>query len=91
LLKEKQAGFKPPKAKEQAAAPRNVISLMDALRRSVKEESSAPASKSKKKSKRAAGQTEMLLPIEGKGSAREAAAKARPAAPKKAAARRKAG
>ena len=35
LLRKKQAGFKPPKTKEHVAAPRNVINLMDALRRSV--------------------------------------------------------
>ncbi len=97
LLRKKQAGFKPPRAKEEPEAPRNVISLMDALRRSVQEERgseavrAAPAQKGKKGGKRVAGQTEMLLPIAGKGAAREAAApKARPA-PKKAAGRRKAG
>jgi len=97
LLKKKQAGFKPPRAKEQAEPARNVISLMDALRRSVQDERGAPAKpgataqKPKKSGKRAAGQTEMLLPIEGKGTAREAAvAKPRPAA-KKTAGRRKAG
>ena len=52
---------------------------------------SAPADKAKKGRKRVAGQTELLLPIQGKGTAREAAAaKARPAA-KKVAGRRKAG
>src|SRR4029450_7012521 len=29
LLRKKQAGFKPPKAKERVAAPRNVINLME--------------------------------------------------------------
>ncbi len=98
LLKKKQAGFKPPKASEPLEPPRNVISLMDALRRSVQEERGAPAQrgavvqKSKKGGKRAAGQTEMLLPIEGKGTARAAAAAAKPrATAKKPAARRKAG
>src|SRR5262249_14534161 len=43
LLRKKQAGFKPPKTKEHVAAPRNVINLMDALRRSVQAESAAPA------------------------------------------------
>ena len=37
LLRKKQDGFKPPKHKE-VAAPRNVINLMDALRRSVEAE-----------------------------------------------------
>jgi DNA end-binding protein Ku len=65
LLRKKQAGFKPPKGKEHMAAPAKVINLMDALRRSVEagRGTSAP-----KKGKRAAGQTEMLLPIEGKKS-----------------------
>jgi DNA end-binding protein Ku len=102
LLRKKQAGFKPPKAKEAAEPARNVISLMDALRRSVQNEKApqggkaeASAGKAKKGRKRVAGQTELLLPIQGKGTAREAAAKprpaAKPAAAKKVAGRRKAG
>ena len=105
LLRKKQAGFELPKSKEVAEPARNVISLMDALRRSVQKErtpqaekpaaqaqkANAPADKAKKGRKRVAGQTELLLPIQGKGTAREAAAaKARPAA-KKVAGRRKAG
>jgi DNA end-binding protein Ku len=74
LLRKKQAGFKPPKVKERAAAPRNVINLMEALRRSVQAERGAPA-QAKKKSKRVEGQREMLLPIEGKGAPQRAAAK----------------
>jgi len=69
LLRKKQAGFKPPKGKEHIAAPSKVINLMDALRRSVEAGRGTPAPK---KRKRAAGQTEMLLPIEGK-KAKEAA------------------
>jgi DNA end-binding protein Ku len=65
LLRKKQAGFKPPKGKEHMAAPAKVINLMDALRRSVEAGRSTSAPK---KGKRAAGQTEMLLPIEGKKS-----------------------
>ena len=34
MLRQKQAGFKPPKGKEKAAAP-NVVNLMDALRQSI--------------------------------------------------------
>ena len=83
LLREKQAGFKPPKAKERAAAPRNVINLMEALRRSVQAEREGPA-QTKKGRKRVEGQREMLLPIQGKE------ALPRPAA-KKSAARRRAG
>ena len=72
MLRQKQAGFKPPKGKEQPEAPKNVISLMDALRRSVKAEQAAPpAAKGKKPAKRAAGQKEMLFPIEGKKSAKD--------------------
>jgi DNA end-binding protein Ku len=72
MLRQKQQGFKPPKGKEEAATPKNVISLMDALRRSVKAEQQAPA-KGKKSAKRTAGQKEMLFPIEGKKAAREEA------------------
>jgi DNA end-binding protein Ku len=83
LLRKKQAGFKPPKTKEHVAAPRNVINLMDALRRSVQAERAAPA-QAKKGRKRVEGQREMLLPIEGKQTPQRAAAK-------KSGARRKAG
>ena len=74
LLRKKQAGFKPPKTKERAAAPKNVINLMEALRRSVQAERAAPV-QAKKGRKRIEGQREMLLPIEGKESAPRAAAK----------------
>ena len=83
LLRKKQAGFKPPKTKERAAAPRNVINLMEALRRSVQAERAAPA-QAKKGRKRIEGQREMLLPIEGKEAQPRAAAK-------RSGARRKAG
>jgi DNA end-binding protein Ku len=85
LLRKKQAGFKPPKQKEQAAAPRNVINLMDALRRSVEAERGAAPAQGKKGRKRAEGQREMLLPIEGGERAPQRAAA------KKSGARRKAG
>jgi DNA end-binding protein Ku len=77
MLKQKQAGFKPPKTKEKPAAP-NVVNLMDALRQSIAAgrrtpaADKAPAPKAekaaapKKGKKQAAGQREMLLPIEGK-------------------------
>jgi DNA end-binding protein Ku len=74
LLRKKQAGFKPPKSKEHVAAPRNVINLMDALRRSVQAERASPA-QTKKGRKRVEGQREMLLPIEGKQTPQRAAAK----------------
>ena len=62
----------------QAITPRarpaagNVVNLMDALRASIgQEQGSKPA----KKPKKAAGQKEMLLPIDGKRPAKEGAAK----------------
>jgi DNA end-binding protein Ku len=63
-----------------AAKPRprgeNVVDLMDALRRSIGGAEPAKASKpSKKPRKGASGQKEMLMPIEGKKVAKEAAAK----------------
>jgi DNA end-binding protein Ku len=74
LLRKKQAGFKPPKGKEQPAARPNVINLMDALRRSVEAgRKSVPAGK--KARKRIEGQSEMLLPIAGKKAAKDEARK----------------
>jgi DNA end-binding protein Ku len=68
LLRKKQAHIPISKSKEQVSAPRNVINLMDALRRSV--QAAGPASaQAKKGRKRVEGQREMLLPIEGKQSA----------------------
>ncbi len=61
----------------------NVVDLMDALRKSIAGE--APA-KGKKPRKAAAGQKEMLLPIEGKKPAEKKAAK-----PERSIRRRKAG
>jgi DNA end-binding protein Ku len=72
MLREKQAGFKPPKGKEKPTAPTNVVNLMDALRKSIAEGRSAP----KKGRKRIEGQREMLLPIAGKKPAAEPAKKA---------------
>ena len=90
MLQTKQAGVIVPKASGAQAAPKNVINLMDALRRSVesgktqKPAAERPAVKPAKKSKkRIEGQREMLLPIEGK---KKDAAKevAKPAARRKA-------
>jgi hypothetical protein len=50
----------------------NVVDLMEALRRSISAES---APKGKKPRKASAGQKEMLMPIEGKKPAKEAAKK----------------
>jgi len=102
MLQKKQAGIAVPKEKA-AEAPRNVINLMDALRRSVAGGKGAPAAKgkaavepkaakgaAKKGKKTAAGQREMLLPIAGKGQGK-AAAKEAARETAKPAARRKAG
>ncbi len=77
MLRQKQQGFKPPKGKDKPTAP-NVVNLMDALRQSIAagrrtpaaEKASAASGKApaaaKKGKKKAEGQREMLLPIEGK-------------------------
>ena len=97
MLQQKQAGIAVPTEKS-VEAPRNVINLMDALRRSVdagkrtkaearpapKQPAKAtPAAAPKKGKKRAEGQRELLLPISGK---KKEAAKvaAKPAARRKA-------
>jgi DNA end-binding protein Ku len=64
MLKKKQAGIKVPTGKA-SEPPRNVINLMDALRRSVASEK-APRPQAKKGKKRIEGQREMLLTIPGK-------------------------
>ena len=63
LLKKKQAGQQVERA--TAGAPPKVVNLMDALRRSAQAERGAASGK-KRRRKRMAGQTEMLLPIEGR-------------------------
>jgi DNA end-binding protein Ku len=92
LIHQKRAGLPVQPEKISPTAP-NVVSLMDALKRSIAQQtgSGAPAAKAKAKkpAKRAEGQREMLLPISGKKE-KEAPAKpaakpgARPAARKKA-------
>lgn len=64
LLKKKQSGQKiaPAIVREHT----KVINLMDALRKSINAEKSAPSAKRGRK--RMAGQTEMLFPIQGKKS-----------------------
>jgi DNA end-binding protein Ku len=77
LLKKKQNGEKIEAPKE--AGPSNVINLMDALRRSLKNEGSGPTpvhGAATKSGKKTASQTEMLLPIEGKKQARHPTKKA---------------
>jgi DNA end-binding protein Ku len=68
LINQKRAGVTiTPKAKPVTS---NVVDLMEALRRSVGQEEA-----SNKKPKKAAGQREMLLPIEGKKPSKDEAAK----------------
>ena len=64
MLKKKQAGLATPKGKA-SEPPRNVINLMDALKRSVAADEGARP-QAKKGKKRIEGQREMLLPIAGK-------------------------
>ncbi|MGY4625395.1 Ku protein [Bradyrhizobium sp. USDA 4486] len=75
LINQKRAG-KPITPKEKRAA-RRVVDLIEALRRSVgKEAAPAKAAKRAKKPRKASsGQKEMLMPIEGKKPAKEAAEK----------------
>jgi DNA end-binding protein Ku len=98
MLQQKQAGIAVP-TERNVEAPRNVINLMDALRRSVDAGKRAPAKEKaapkqaakaaaaaapKKGKKRAEGQREMLLPIAGKGQGKAAKVAAKPAARRKA-------
>ncbi|WP_025035130.1 non-homologous end joining protein Ku [Bradyrhizobium sp. DOA9] len=93
LINKKRSGM-PVTAKAAPKTGGNVISLMDALKKSIaSEKEAAPAAKvardtakdakAKKPKKRVEGQREMLLPISGKGG-KDAAAKAS-TTPKKAA------
>jgi DNA end-binding protein Ku len=82
MLKKKQAGLVTPKGKA-SEPPRNVINLMDALRKSVASDKSARP-QAKKGKKRVEGQREMLLPIAGKKGKEVAKPEVRPARQKKA-------
>ena len=82
VLRKKQAHVPLKKSAERTSAPRNVINLMDALRRSVEGGKAEKPAKTKGK-KRIEGQREMLLPIAGK-KGKETAKEARPAARRKA-------
>jgi DNA end-binding protein Ku len=81
MLKQKQAGIKPPKGKA-AEPPRNVINLFDALKKSIAADKGhaatgkTKATSAKRGKKRIEGQREMLLPISGKKGKEAAAAKA---------------
>jgi DNA end-binding protein Ku len=95
LLKRKQAGM--PVPKERPAAPAsNVVSLMDALRRSIADEKAAPAKKPAARGKRTAAKEESLrtqpqfkLPIAGGRTKQEKAAEKPAAKPAPVAARTK--
>jgi len=65
MLKKKQAGLATPKGKA-VEPPRNVINLMDALKKSLAADKGARPLQAKKGKKRIEGQREMLLPIAGK-------------------------
>jgi DNA end-binding protein Ku len=81
MLKKKQAGMATPKGKA-SEPPRNVINLMDALKKSIADKGARP--QAKKGKKRIEGQREMLLPITGKKGKEAAKPEARPAARRKA-------
>jgi DNA end-binding protein Ku len=96
MLRRKQAGM-PVEIAKPATPQGNVVSLLDALKKSLAAEGAkapeAAAGKAKKPKKKAEGQREMLLPIAGKGAGKAEAAKpaAKAAATKTSARQRKAG
>ena len=63
VIKKKQAHEPLKKSADRPSAPRNVVNLMDALRRSLGQDKEKPA----KGKKRGEGQREMLLSIAGSG------------------------
>ena len=65
LINKKRNGIKIEKATPKSSG--NVINLMDALKKSLASERQAPPAAKGKKTKRAVGQREMLLPISGSG------------------------
>jgi DNA end-binding protein Ku len=81
MLKKKQAGLATPKGKA-VEPPRNVINLMDALKKSLAADKGARP-QAKKGKKRIEGQREMLLPIAGKKGKEVAKPVARTAARQK--------
>src|SRR3984885_14441992 len=80
MLKKKQAGLATPKGKA-SEPPRNVINLMDALRKSIADKGARPDAKKGKK--RIEGQREMLLSIAGKKGKEASKPEARPATRRK--------
>jgi DNA end-binding protein Ku len=81
FLRKKQAHIPVKRGREEPAPARNVISLMDALRRSVEAERQAPTAQLKRARKRVEGQKEMLFPIEGKETGREGGKKVKASRP----------
>jgi DNA end-binding protein Ku len=81
MIQSKRAGMPQPAPKSISPDGGNVVSLMDALKRSLAADAPkpAPAAKPKKPRKRIEGQQEMLLPISGKGAPKASAAKETPA------------
>jgi DNA end-binding protein Ku len=74
VIKKKQAHEPLRKSTGKPSAPKNVVNLMDALRRSIGNDNEKPVSKPKAKPKRrVAGQSEILMPIAGSGKAKIAA------------------
>ena len=72
IVRKKQAHVPVKKSADKVSAPKNVINLMEALRRSVANDAGKPAAKpakAAKSKKRVAGQSEMLLPISGSKAA----------------------
>ena len=92
MLRKKQAGLPAIAAEPVAAGKSNIIDLMEALKRSIAgTPKPAAVLKAKKPRKRVEGQREMLLPITGSKSAKDAAAKPVPAKRPKATPGRRAG
>lgn len=80
MIRSKQAGMPMSTAKPIASGDRNVIDLMEALRRSLGGTvKPTVTTKPKKPRKRIEGQGEMLLPISGKGPPKELAQNQQPA------------
>jgi DNA end-binding protein Ku len=87
VIKKKQAHEPVRKSADRPSAPKNVVNLMDALRRSIANDDEKPTkAKAARSKKRTADQGEMLMPITGSGKGRAAAK----ASAKKSARRRKA-
>lgn len=69
-----------PLLRRRGQRARNVVDLMDALKRSIANDRGSEPAKGKKPRKAAAGQKEMLLPISGMRAAKAEAKKGKPAA-----------